>query len=140
MVAINNPFDKLNKGFEERKKQYERLKEISETGFISRRLVEYAGSLLVLDHLADEAEFYAESFEVYYAEKSLSEMKGRLDYVAGLFLSGGTLETESIDQGLSIVKNPNFENIPKYQELYDFAKQRYDEAVTKCYKLMGAAA
>jgi len=140
MVAMNNPFNELLIRLENRKKAVERINEIVKQRFISERFGDYAKQLVLLDQSADAAETYAKIGDSDKAIGSLLEMKFGLDSVAGILMAAGKLETETMGNGLCVIKNPNFNNFEKYRELYDFAQQKYDDAVTKCSRILNGAA
>ena len=140
MVAINNPFDELQRKLDKAREDYQRLRELVKQGFISERLGEYSGYLLILNQLAYESEVYARFGDINRAGKSLADMKGYLDGVAGVLLARGKVQLTKIGGGLSIIQNPDFDNLEKYRELYDLAKQRCDNAVSKCEQILEAAA
>lgn len=136
MVTINNPFDELQRKLDQAKRNYERLQEFVKQGVISERLGEYASHLLVLNHLSDESEVYARLGDIEKAGHSLAQMKHQLDGVAGILLANGRMQTRKIGKGLSVIENPNFDNLSKYQALYDFARSRFDDAVTRCEEIL----
>lgn len=116
--ATENPRSELEGKIQETNREIERINERSRQGFISQRLGEYSKCLVIIDYLATEAETYAKFRCVDNADHTLSIMKHWLDCVA----------TE-------VLKDRD-----EHQELYNFAKQRYDDTLTKCSQLLGLAA
>ena len=139
MVRNVYPFERLHERLEELRKDSERMKELAQAGFISERFRRYSDQLLILDHLVYESEVYAELGDIAQVGESLVEMRHCLDGVGGILIMGSGLETEDIEGGLKVIKNPNLDNLEKYQGLYDFAKGRYESALSKCERLLGAA-
>jgi len=136
MVGIRNPYEELMKRTEERSKQVKELTSFVDEGYISERLGAYTQELLVLNQLSDEIEVYIELRNVNSALESLTEMKNRLDFnVGAILLADGKIKSKMVD-GISCLANPNFKNVTKYKELYDFAQEIYDESKNKLNTLL----
>ena len=140
MVAPINPIrEEMMPKLKKARLDGDRVDEIVAQGFIGRRFGEYTKQLIMLDFLADEAEVFVRYRDFDRSVNSLTQMKFKLDSVAGVLMADGELETEKVGN-LSVIKNPNFDNIQKYRELYDFAQQKYEDAVSKCEQMWETAA
>jgi len=130
MVYSNNPIDLLMMKIEVMNKDYKALQKIIKQGFFSERFGSYAERLLILDNLLEEVKTFIDLGDIKRATLSCSEMRGHLDFIAGIYLSNKPLiKDKTLD--LWIVKDPDFNNIRKYNELFEFANQRYEEAIKK---------
>jgi len=140
MVSSVNPFSDVTRRWKQAQKDNARLEEIARQGFISQRLKDYSVRLLLMNCLAEEAKTYAETSDYDEAVKSLVEMRHWLDCVDAILLANGRLETEPIGNGLCAIKNPDLNNVKKYQVLYDFAQDVYNEAIENVESILGAVA
>ena len=115
--------------------QIERVKVLVNEGHISQRLGDYAQHLVVLDQLSDEVKTYSSINDMDRVIGSLTAMKQKLDDIGAVLLADGKIESKDVS-GIPCLANPNFKNIEKYKELYDFAQKKYDDAVIKYEQLI----
>ncbi len=140
MVAPVNPIrEEMMPKLEKLTLEVNGVDELVKKGSMSGRFGEYTKQLLMLDFLTDEAEVFVRYGCVDDSIKSLTEMRFKLDSVAGILMADGELKTEKKGK-FSIIKNPNLDNIEKYRGLYDFAQQKYEDAVRRCEQILEAAA
>jgi len=128
MAKMNTPSEQLAESLMERRKEYECTKQLVKEGVITRRLGDYMEHLLILDLLKEEVEVYLQFGEFEKARRSLYQMECRLDGVSAVLLSRGKLETERIN-GITAVKNIDLSNMARTKELYDLAKERYNQTL-----------
>lgn len=141
MVAPVNPIrEKMMPKLEQLKLDDGRVDELVKKRYMSKRFGDYTRQLLMLDFLAHESEVLARYGCVQKSIKSLTEMKFKLDSVAGILIADGELETDTESDGLRVIKNPNFDNVGRYKGLYDFAQQKYEDAVNRVSSILEAAA
>ena len=140
MVAPVNPIqDEMMIKLREARSYSEKVDTMVSQGKMDRRFGDYTQQLIMLDFLAEEAEVFTGHGLYDRAMNSLTQMKFKLDSVAGVLLADGELQTEKMGH-FSVIKNPNFNNMEKYQGLFDFAHQKYEDAVDKFSKTLEAAA
>jgi len=124
MATINNPLKELEKKLGVLEENSNRIKSIQQQGVISLRFAEYCNSLLILDHLAEEAETFVNIQDPRF-EKSLLDMRLMLDSVAQPYIMDSLQSTELYED---------------YRELYFLAQERYDKTIDRVATLLGEIA
>lgn len=130
MVKINNPRAILKEKLLTMKEQDTKIQEFVRDGTLTQRLGDYIGQLMIIDYFTEELEVYTQLEDLNNAQRSLYQIRCQLDCVAAVLLADGPLDTERIG-GLIAVKNIDLENKDKTKELYNLAKERYNQALIK---------
>ena len=112
------------------KEQDTKIQEFVRDGTLTQRLGDYIGQLMIIDYFTEELEVYTQLEDLNNAQRSLYQIRCQLDCVAAVLLADGPLDTERIG-GLIAVKNIDLENKDKTKELYNLAKERYNQALIK---------
>jgi hypothetical protein len=116
----------LREKIEETKKNCQIIDEVVTQGVITKRFGEYCKEMTTLEFLSEEAGIFSEIGNYDETIQSLTDMKIRIDAAIEPYL------TDYLNT-IALLRVPtHLQETNPYQELYDFAKAKYETAVQKC--------